>query len=149
MKKMLAGASLVVLFCTCVTAQLPKVNNNAVTSTVNPGQLLTRFTSALKPTSFISSWAGVKDGILGKAQKAASALEIANTVSSMIGFIQPGLFKQSSTAKSLMDMSSKVKTMTEAAGLLKSFEGGLKPEAFTANWATAKPGWLSALNQLK
>jgi hypothetical protein len=59
------------------------------------------------------------------------------------------MFKQGSSAKSIMDMGSKVKTMTDAAGLLKSFEGGLKPEAFTSAWSTMRPGWLSALNQLK
>jgi hypothetical protein len=152
MKKMLASFLLPVLLCTYVNAQLPKVNKGAVSSAVsavNPGQLLTQFTSALKPTSFLSSFAGAKDGILGKAQKAASALEIANTVSSLVGYIKPDMFKQGSTAKSLMDMTGKVKTMTDAAGLLKSFEGGLKPEAFTSNWASARPGWLSALNQLK
>ena len=149
MKKMLASFLLPVLLCTYVHAQLPKVNKSAITSAVNPGQLLTQFTSALKPTSFLSSFAGAKDGILGKAQKAASALEIANTVSSLVGFIKPDMFKQGSTAKSLMDMAGKAKTMTDAAGLLKSFEGGLKPEAFTSSWATSKPGWLSALNQLK
>lgn len=149
MKQMLASFLLPVLFCTYVNAQLPKVNKNVVASAVNPGQLLTQFTNALKPASFLSSFAGAKDGILGKAQKAASALEIANTVSSLVGYIKPDMFKQGSTAKSLIDMAGKAKTITDAAGLLKSFEGGLKPEAFTSNWSTARPGWLSALNQLK
>lgn len=149
MKKMLASFLLLVLFCTYVNAQLPKVNKNAVASTVNPGQLLTQLTNAIKPTSFLSSFAGAKTGILGKAQKAASAMEIANTVSSLVGYIKPEMFKQGSTAKSLIDMAGKAKTMTDAAGLLKSFEGGLKPEAFTSNWSTTRPTWLSALNQLK
>jgi hypothetical protein len=137
---MLAGIS-----GSAVQAQLPKLN----TSAVNPGQLLTQFTNGIKPTSFTNAFAVAKDGILGKAQKAASAVEIASTVSSLVGFIKPDMFKQGSTAKSLMDMSGKVKNMTEAAGLLKSFEGGLKPEAFTSNWSTTRPGWLTALNQLK
>ncbi|OQP64603.1 hypothetical protein [Niastella populi] len=146
MKKMLAGATLLVLFCTSVAAQLPGINKNAAAS---PGRLLTQFTSALKPTSFLSTWAGAKEGILGNARKAATAVDIANTVSSLIGFIKPEMFKQGSTAKSLMNVSGRIKTMSDAAGLLKSLENGLKPEAFTSNWAAAKPGWLSALSQLK
>lgn len=145
MKMLFAISMLAIISGSAVHAQLPKLNTGAV----NPGQLLTQFTNALKPTSFTSAFAGAKDGILGKAQKAASAVDIANTVSSLVGFIKPDLFKQGSTAKSLMNMSGKVKTMTEAASLLKSFEGGLKPEAFTSNWSTVRPGWLTALNQLK
>jgi len=143
--KMLAIFMLAVIAGSAVHAQLPKLNNTAV----NPGQLLTQFTNAIKPSSFTNAFAAAKDGILGKAQKASNALDIANTVSSLLGFIKPDLFKTGSTAKSLMDMSNKVKTMTEATGLLRSFEGGLKPEAFTSNWSSMRPGWLTALNQLK
>jgi len=149
MKILLAGLVLLVISCQVAEAQLPTLNKGAVTTAAKPGQLLTQFTNALKPTSFTSAWSGAKDGILGKAQKVTSALDMANTVSSLVGFIKPDLFKQGSTAKSLMDMSGKLKTMTEAASLMKSFEGGLKPEAFTSNWSSMRTGWLSALNQLK
>jgi hypothetical protein len=149
MKIMFTGLVLLVLSGNLAKAQLPKVNTNAATAVANPGQLITQFTNAIKPTSFTSGWAVAKDGILGKAQKVSNAMEMANTVSTLVSFIKPDMFKQGSTAKSLMDMSGKVKTMTEAAGLLKSFEGGLKPEALTSKWATVRPGWLNALNQLK
>ena len=145
MKMLFATFMLAVISAGTAHAQLPKLNTGAV----SPGQLLTQFTNALKPTSFTNAFTPAKDGILGKAQKASNALDIANTVSSLVGFIKPDLFKQGSTAKNIMDMSNKVKTMGEAASLLKTFEGGLKPEAFTSNWSTMRPGWLSALNQLK
>jgi hypothetical protein len=148
MKNLLTSLALCMISCSLLQAQLP-INKDAVTSAANPGKLLTQFTNALKPASFLSSFAGAKSGILGKAQKASSALDIASTVSSLAGYIKPDMFKQGSSAKSIMDMGSKVKTMTDAAGLLKSFEGGLKPEAFTSAWSTMRPGWLSALNQLK
>lgn len=149
MKMLFAFFVLSIITGSALHAQLPNVNKSALASAVNPGQLLTQFTNALRPTSFTSAFAGAKDGILGKAQKASSALDIANTVSSLAGFIKPDLFKQGSTARSIMDLAGKAKTMTDAAGLLKSFEGGLKPEAFTSNWSSARPGWLAALNQLK
>jgi len=110
---------------------------------------LTQFTNAIKPTSFTDTWAGAKDGVMSTAQKASNAVDIANTVSSLVGFIKPDVFKQGSTAKSLLEMSNKVKTMAEATSLLKSFEGGLKPAAFTSSWGSMRTGWLSALNQLK
>jgi hypothetical protein len=150
MKSLLASLMLFIISCPLVQAQLPTtIDRKAMASAANPGQLLTQFTNALKPTSFLSSFAGAKTGILGKAQKATSAMDIASTVSSLAGYIKPDMFKQGTTAKSLMDMGGKVKTMTDAAGLLKSFEGGLKPEAFTSAWSNIRPGWLSALNQLK
>jgi hypothetical protein len=150
MKNLLVSLVLFIVACPLLQAQIPTtINKKAIAAGANPGQLLTQFTNALKPTSFLSSFAGAKTGILGKAQKAGSALDIANVVSSLAGYAKPGMFKQGTTAKSLMNMGSKVKTMTDAAGLLKSFEGGLKPEAFTSAWSNMRPGWLSALNQLK
>lgn len=150
MKNLLTSLALFVIACASLQAQLPTtIKKNAINTTANPGQLLTQFTNALKPTSFLSSFAGAKTGILGKAQKAGSALDIANTVSTLAGYIKPEMFKQGTTAKSLMDMGTKVKTMADAAGLLKSFEGGLKPEAFTSGWSRMRPGWLSALSKLK
>jgi hypothetical protein len=148
MKIMFTGLVLLIVGGS-MQAQLPKLNTSTATAVANPGQILTQLTNAIKPTSFTSGWAGAKDGILGKAQKVSSAIDMANTVSTLVSFIKPDMFKQGSTAKSLMDMSGKVKTMTDAAGLLKSFEGGLKPEALTSNWSTVRPGWLNALNQLK
>ena len=143
MKRMLASLALLAI-SHLVQAQLPKVGSMA-----NAGQLVTQLVNAIKPTSFTSAFAGAKDGLLGKASKISSAVDMASTVSSLVGYIKPDLFKTGSTAKSLLDMSSKVKTMTDAASLLKGFEGGLKPEALTSAWSGSRTGWLSALNQLK
>jgi len=143
MKRMLV--SLVLLSIShFVQAQLPKLGTVA-----NAGQLVTQLVNAIKPTSFTSAFAGAKQGILGKAQKISSAADLAGTVSSLVGYIKPDMFKTGGTAKSLLDMSSKVKTMAEGASLLKSFEGGLKPEALTGSWSSMRTGWLSALNQIK
>jgi hypothetical protein len=143
MKRMLV--SLVLLSISHLgQAQIPKLG-----SVANAGQLVTQLINAIKPTSFTSAFAGAKPGILSKAQKIASAAEMAGTVSSLVGYIKPDMFKTGSTAKSLLDMSGKVKTMAEGASLLKSFEGGLKPEAFTSSWSDMRTGWLSALDQVK
>ncbi len=144
MKNMLVSLALIVMSCHLVQAQLPKVGGIA-----NAGQLVTQLINAIKPTSFTSAFTGAKDGILGQASKISSAASLASTVSSLVGYIKPEMFKTGSTAKSLLDMSSKVKTMTDATGLLKDFEGGLKPEALTSNWSASRTGWLTALNQLK
>lgn len=39
--------------------------------------------------------------------------------------------------------------MSDATGLLKNLEGGLKPEAMTSEWAGKKNSWLSALQLLQ
>jgi hypothetical protein len=143
MKNMLVSLVLLTISCHWVQAQLPKVGGVA-----NAGQLVTQLVNAIKPTSFTSAFGGAKDGILGQASKISSAAGLASTVSSLVGYIKPEMFKTGSTAKSLLDMGAKAKTMTDAAGLLKNFEGGLKPEAFTSSWSGARTGWLSALNQL-
>lgn len=143
MKRMLV--SLVLLSIShLVQAQIPKLG-----SVANAGQLVTQLVNAIKPTSFTSAFAGAKEGFLGKAQKIASAADMASTVSSLVGYIKPGMFKTGTTSKSLLDMSGKVKTMAEGASLLKSFEGGLKPDALTSNWSGMRTSWLSALNQVK
>lgn len=143
MKRMLVSLALLTV-CHLVQAQLPKVGGVA-----NAGQLVTQLINAIKPTSFTSAFAGAKDGLLGQASKISSAASMASTVTSLVGYIKPDLFKTGSTAQSLLDMGAKVKTMTDAAGLLKGFEGGLKPEALTSAWSGSRTGWLTALNQLK
>jgi hypothetical protein len=127
-----------------VQAQIPKLGGVA-----NAGQLVTQLINAIKPTSFTSAFAGAKEGILGKAKNIASAADMASTVSSLVGYIKPDMFKTGSTAQSLLDMGTKAKTMADGASLLKSFEGGLKPEALTSSWSNTRTGWLSALNQIK
>jgi len=146
-----------VMFCTLVFmagiassyAQIPEVSKEKVTSAANISGLITQLTSAIKPSSFTDSWAEGKDGVMGKAQSASDAAGIASTVSSLAGFIKPSLFKPGSTAASIASAAGKVTTMAQATGLLKSFEGGLKPEAFTSGWSGQRSGWLSALNLLK
>ena len=68
MKMIFTGLVLLVISGSLVKAQLPKVNTNTATAVANPGQLITQFTNAIKPTSFTSDWAGAKDGVLGKAR---------------------------------------------------------------------------------
>ena len=130
-------------------AQLPSISKDAVNAAANPGALVSQFTSALKPTSFTDAWSGGKTGFLGKAQKASNAISMASTISSLAGFIKPSLFKEGSSAGSILQTANTVKTMAEATGLLKSLEGGLKPEAFASGWSGQRSGWLSALSLLK
>ncbi|HKH61947.1 MAG TPA: hypothetical protein VKA49_13995 [Flavitalea sp.] len=74
---------------------------------------------------------------------------MASTISSLAGFIKPSLFKPGTTASSIVGAAGKVQTMAQAAGLLRTFEGGLKPETFASGWSGQRSGWLSALNLLK
>ena len=143
---------LVVFFLTAQTihAQLPGVPKGAIPAALNAGKLISQLTGALKPTSFTDAWTGGKTGFMSKAQKVSDAVSMASTVASLAGFIKPSLFKEGSSVAGLLQTANKVKTMTDAAGLLKSFEGGLKPEAFTSAWSGGeRSGWLSALNLLK
>ncbi|HEU4471363.1 MAG TPA: hypothetical protein VFR58_09780 [Flavisolibacter sp.] len=129
-------------------AQLPKVSKEAK-SAANPGKLLSQLANAIQPSSFTGAWSGSKGGWLSKAQKVSDALSMANTISSLAGFIKPGLFKEGSSAQNIIQTAKTVKTYADAAGLLRSFEGGLKPEAFLKNWSGQRSGWLNALNLLK
>ena len=126
-------------------AQIPNVSTNHV----NAGSLLTQFAKAIKPASFLSSWASAKSGWLGKAAKVASAPAMASSISSLAGFIKPAMFKSGFNVKDLMSAAGTAKTMADATGLLKNLEGGLKPEAMSSDWGAKKTGWESALALLK
>lgn len=139
---------LAILCYTSTLGQVPNVPKEAV-SAANPGKLLTQFTNAIKPASFTDAWSGEKGGFLSKVQKASNAASIASTISSLAGFIKPNMFKQGTNAQTIIQGANTVKTITDAAGLLKSFEGGLKPEAFLSSWSGQRSGWLSALSLLK
>ena len=63
--------------------------------------------------------------------------------------IKPSMFKDAFKPENLLKTASTAKSMADATGLLKSLEGGLKPEAMVAGWAGKKSSWLSALSLLK
>jgi hypothetical protein len=74
---------------------------------------------------------------------------MAKSVSSLSGFIKPGLFKQGFNLGSVTQAANTAKTYSDASGVLKNLEGGLKPEAFVSSWAGKRTGWLNALSLLK
>lgn len=147
MKKAISTLMIIAIMHAAITvqAQVPSLN----TGKLNAGSLLTQLSSAIKPTSFLSSWASGKAGWLGQAGKIASATGLANSVSSLAGFIKPSMFKNGFSLDNLTKAASAAKTMSDATGLLKTLEGGLKPEALTSDWAGKRTGWLSALSALK
>lgn len=145
------GFSLVVLLfitsSSLIFAQLPvKI---PATGNGGIGNLVSQFTNAVKPTSFTDAWAGNKGSFLSNAGKITDAVGVGKSIASLAGFIKPGMFKQGFNIQNLISTAGTVKTMAEATGLLKKFEGGLKPEAFASGWAGKRSGWLSALNLIK
>jgi len=126
-------------------AQVPNVS----TKHVNAGSLLTQFAKAIKPASFLSSWASGKSGWLSKAAKVVDAPGMASSISSLAGFIKPGMFKSGFNVQELVSAAGAAKSMADATGLLKNLEGGLKPEAMSSDWGAKKTSWESALALLK
>jgi hypothetical protein len=138
------AAILMLVFSNETNAQLPKTP-----ATPNIGNLVSQFTDGMNPTSFTDKWTDGKAGFLGSAGKIAGAADFGKTITSLIGFLKPTMFKQGFNLQSLLSAAATVKTMTSAAGLLKNLEGGLKPEAFTSAWASKRSGWLSGLDLIK
>jgi len=141
--------SLCTFLISTTSAQTPKLNTGSVTGVANASRLLSQRVSAIKPSSFTDAFKGEKSNWMDKAAKAVDPKGIAGAVSSLAGFIKPNLFKQGLNPQSILQTAGKVKTMADASGLLKTFEGALKPEAFASGWASQKTGWLSALSLLK
>ncbi len=121
----------------------------AETQLPNLGNLVKQFTGAIKPSSFLDTWTTGKAGFLGGLGKITNAAGLAKSVSSLAGFIKPAMFKDGFNLKSLQDAAGAAKTMTDATGLLKNLEGGMKPEAMTDDWSGKRNNWLSAVNLLK
>ncbi|MFT3825674.1 MAG: hypothetical protein QM731_17270 [Chitinophagaceae bacterium] len=153
MKKFVMGflfASVLVSVGSTAQAQLDALKKTATsTAQTGIGNLLTQFSSAIKPTSFLSSWTGQKTSWLGAASKVTDAVGTAKSISSLAGFIKPDMFKSGFNVNSLIQTAGTVKTMSSATGLLKNLEGGLKPEALTSAWSSQRSGWLSALDLVK
>ncbi|HXB93752.1 MAG TPA: hypothetical protein VNU70_01295 [Puia sp.] len=114
------------------------------------GSLLKQFAGQLNPTAMLSSWAsGGKSKWLSAAGKVSDAVGMAKSVSSLSSFIKPDMFKSGFNPGSIAQGVTAVKSYSDAGGLLKSLEGGLKPEAFLSSWASKKPAFMSALDMLK
>lgn len=146
--------SLFLLFACMISfssqAQLKDALSKASSGAPKPGNLLSQFAGALKPTSFLPSWgSGGKTDWLSAAGKVSNAVSMAKSVTSLTSFIKPDLFKSGFNVGSLTQAASAAKTYSDASGVLKSLEGGLKPEAFLSSWAGQRSGWLNALNLLK
>ena len=134
----------VILFQNLIHAQAPPVTNS-----LNAGKLLVELINNIKPTSMISSFAGKKSGLIANATKAVSGPALAKTISSLAGFIKPGMFKQGFDLKSLQKAASTTKSITDATGLMKNLEGGIKQEGMADDWDTKRTNWLSNLDLLK
>jgi hypothetical protein len=137
------------LTATSSRAQLKDVLSKAEGSS-SPSSLLKEFAGGLKSSSFLSSWAsGGKTSWLSAAGKASDAVSMAKSISSLTSFIKPSMFKQGFNVGSITQAAGSVKTLSEAGGLLKNLEGGLKPEAFLSSWASKQPAFDKALSLLK
>jgi hypothetical protein len=117
----------------------------------SPGSLLTQFEGALQPSSFIiSRWSSsVRTSWVRGAGSVSDPVGMAQSVSVLSRYINPSMFKQGYTMSSITSTARAVKTYSDASGMLKSLEAGLKPEAFVGRWGSKRSGWLSALNLLK
>jgi hypothetical protein len=152
--KKLMSLSLLLSLIIVVHAQIPDAITKAKTDATtaagsSAGKLLTQFGSAIKVTSLLSSFAGQKSGWLAKAGKVADAASMASSVATLAGGIKPTMFKSGFDVKSLISSASTITTLASAGGMLKSLEGGLKPEALSGSFAAQKPGWETALSLLK
>lgn len=146
--------SLLLLFVLGLTAATSQAQLKDVLSKAgskpSAGSLLTQFAGALKPASFLSSWAGGgKTNWLSAAGKVSDAVGMASSISSLTSFIKPDMFKQGFNVGSITQAASAVKTFSDAGGLLKTLEGGLKPAAFLSSWTSKRPAFMNALNLLK
>ena len=141
MKKLLF---LLLIVCSQSKAQLPvSVGKPDVSA------LLKQLVGGIKPSSFISSFAGEKENWLSTVAKTASVPDLAKNIASLGSFIKPSMFKEAFSMKNLQKTAATAKTMADASGLLKNLEGGLKPEALTSDWTSTRPGWIKALGLLK
>jgi hypothetical protein len=128
-------------------AQLPDVAKSMMPKA---SSLLEQFAGQIKPSSFLSSWAsGGKTSWISAASKVSDAVSMAKSVSSLSGFLKPGMFKQGFNVGSIAQGASAVKSYSEAGGLLKNLEGGLKPESFLSSWQSKRPAFMKALDMLK
>jgi len=141
----LVFASLFVLMLSSSFAQikLPSTGGAGI------GNLVSQFTNAINPSSFTDKWASNKGSFLSNAGKITDAVGVGKSIASLAGFIKPGMFKQGFNIQNIISTAGTVKTMAQATGILKSFEGGLKPEAFASGWAAKRPAWLNAVNLIK
>jgi hypothetical protein len=145
MKLITLAALLLVAVTTSAQLKVPKTSNG----NGSIGNLITQFTNQLKPASFTNAWNGQKGNFLSSAGKIADAVSVGKSVSSLVGFLKPDMFKQGFNIQNLLSAANTVNTMSQAAGLLKNLEGGLKPEAFSSGWSQKRSGWLNALNLIK
>lgn len=113
------------------------------------GKMLTQFAGSLQPSAFTPAWGSAKGGVMGILAKVKTAADAGKSIGQLAGFIKPDQYKSGFSVDNLIKTANTVNTLSSAAGLLKTFEGGLKPEAFNSGWSQKRSGWLTALNLIK
>ncbi len=152
MRKVILLCLGIALAATSVQAQFNSLKKNAekqISSQVSPGTLLTQFSGALKPTSFITGSSDQKSKLLSSFSNISSASQFGSGIGSLASLIKPSMFKSGFNLSNILKLAKTIQTIRQGADLLKSLEGGLKPEAFTKGWSQKRTGWLTALNALK
>lgn len=97
----------------------------------------------------ISSFAGKKGELISNAAKAVTGPALAKNISLLAGYIKPGLLKNGFNLKSLQQSATTAKSITDAVGLMKNLEGGIKPEGMVDSWDAKRTNWSSSLDQVK
>jgi hypothetical protein len=110
---------------------------------------MTQLIGKLSPSSFTSGFKKEKAGLLLSLGSVANIASASGLLAKLIGFIKPSMFTKGLNPASLIKEAGAIKNMTGLGGVMGVFAGGLKLEAYSADWGKNKDGSLNAVKALQ
>ncbi|MDB5255355.1 MAG: hypothetical protein JWM14_50 [Chitinophagaceae bacterium] len=112
--------------------------------------LLEQLVSSIDASTFLNSWTSqARAQWTSELTNATDAVTLAKCVSELSEYIKPGKFKQQFSLAQLKSLASGTKNYGDVANAMATFESGLASEAYSNDWVSKEPSWLSELKLVK
>ena len=112
--------------------------------------LLEQLVSSIDASAFLNSWTSqARAEWNNELAKASDAVTLAKCASELSEYIKPGKFKPQFSLAQMKSLASGTKNYGDVANVLAALESGLADEAYSNDWVSKEPSWLSELKLVK
>ena len=111
-------------------------------------QILSTLVNAIRPQSFISSFAKQKKAFILQSETVSKAPEILEQISKLAKSLKPEKFKPGKSAESIMQTDRSITPAKQVSIALRNFEDALKPDTFSIYWSLQRKSWLDEVHAM-
>jgi hypothetical protein len=150
MRKFIAMVGLVAGTLLSVQAQTVSSGAAPVNPLLKGKGLLEQLAASIDASAYLNSWTSqARAQWSNDLSNASDAVTLAKCASELSEYIKPGKFKPQFSLAQFKSLASGTKNYGYASNALATLESGLAEEAFSNDWVSKEPSWLSELKLVK